>query len=220
MSSAELRVPFLQLWYRRYLEDEDSARFVKGVAGRYTIATLERLAEHGSREGRRAATLALGLVADFSSNAVLGRRLKDPDRGVRILAENGIFEIWCRDGNESQRLWLRTIVRLNASGQWQAAREQSGQLIDEAPWFAEAWYQRAIACQHLGQVHDAVRDHLQTLERNPYHVPAAVGLAHCYWQLNKGHAALESFRRALKVNPGLERVRAQMARLKRALRRE
>ena len=89
MSSAELRVPFLQLWYRRYLEDEDSARFVKGVAGRYTVATLERLAEHGSREGRRAATLALGLVADFSSNAVLGRRLKDPDRGVRILAENG-----------------------------------------------------------------------------------------------------------------------------------
>ena len=214
----ESRLPFLQLWYRRYLDDQDSARFVQRVAGRYTVATLERLAEQGSREGRRAATLALGLLADFSSNSVLGRCLRDPDRGVRILAENGILDVWCRDGNEWQRLWLRSILRLNASGQWAAAREECRRLIDEAPWFAEAWYQRAVACQHLGEVHDSVRDHLQTLHRNPYHFLAAIGLAQCYLQLDQGQAALESLQRALRLNPELERVRVQIGRLKRTLR--
>jgi tetratricopeptide (TPR) repeat protein len=164
--------------------------------------------------------MALGFLADFTSNTVLGRRLRDSDRGVRMLAENGLREIWCRDGSDSQQLWMRKLIRLNISKQSPVAIEQASLLIDEAPWFAEAWNQRAIAYYRVGRYAESVDDCSQTLELNPYHFAAAVGMANCYLQLNDGYAALECFRRALKLNPNLERVRTQAARLQKVLKRK
>jgi tetratricopeptide (TPR) repeat protein len=214
------RYPVLQRFYQRYLEEEVSAAFIKIVAEHYTTATLERLAEYGHRESRRAATLALGFLADFPSNAVLGRRLRDPDRGVRILAENAIRQVWCRDGSDAQRVWLRTIIRLNDSGQAEAALQEAIQLIDQAPYFAEAWNQRAIAQYRLECFSESISDCHRALELNPYHFAAAVGMAHCHLRLDDGHTALACFRRALRLNPGLDRVRAHVAYLKRTLKKK
>ncbi|MEM1305803.1 MAG: HEAT repeat domain-containing protein, partial [Planctomycetota bacterium] len=72
--------PIVVDFYQRYLDDQDSAAFVKRVARVYTCATLERLAVSGDRLGRRAAVLALGFMGDYTSNAVLGRALIDRDR--------------------------------------------------------------------------------------------------------------------------------------------
>jgi tetratricopeptide (TPR) repeat protein len=211
------RHPTLRNLYARYLQDEDTAKFIRSVAERYTTATLERLAEHGPRESRRAATLALGFLGDFSSNMVLGRRLSDHDRVVRMIAENAIREVWCRDGSESQRMAIRIVMRLNQIGQWTSALSHASRLIKEAPGFAEAWNQRAVAHFHLGRVLEAIHDGRQALEINPYHFTAAMGMAHGYLQLDDRYGALECFQRALKLNPGLERVRVQVARLRRSL---
>src|SRR5690606_37653483 len=121
----------------------------------YTLATLERLAEMGTRMSRRAAVLALGFLADYESNAVLGRALCDEDRGVRLLAENGIRELWRRAGNEDQQQEIGIIIRLNASRQYLEAVIRSDHLIDEAPWIAEGWNQRAVAYFHLGRFEES-----------------------------------------------------------------
>ena len=42
-------------------------------------------------------------------------------------------------------------------------------------------------------------------------------MAHCYLELGDGFAALECFRRALKLNPDMEGVRAQVQYLERSL---
>jgi hypothetical protein len=55
------------------------------------------------------------------------------------------------------------------------------------------------------------------LEINPYHFGAATGMAHCHLQLNNRTSALECFRRALKLNPNLEGVRAHVLYLQRTL---
>ena len=101
--------------YDRYLTQEDSAAFIKAVSERYTIRALQRLAEHGDRELRRAAILALGFIGDYDMNAVLGRALNDADRGVRLLAENGIRQLWRRDGSPHQRKKIQIIIRFNTS---------------------------------------------------------------------------------------------------------
>ena len=181
----------------------------------YTTGTLERLAEYGDRVRRRAATLALGLVADFRSNAVLGRRLIDRDRGVRLLADAAIREVWCRDGTAADQRQVRQVMRRIAAGQCALAIEEASALIDTAPWFAEAWNQRAIAYFQTGKFHRSANDCHQTLEMNPYHFAAAVGMGHCYLEMSDGFAALDCFRRALALNPGLEGVRAQVACLQR-----
>lgn len=212
--------PVIVEFYQRYLDDQDSAQFIKCVARRYTCATLERIAVSGDRSGRRAAVLALGYMGDYSSNSVLGKALVDRDRGVRTLAENGIRDVWCRAGSREQRLMLRNIVRLNQSKQPEEAIRLATELIHESPWLAEAWCQRGTAYYHLGEYDAAVRDCHQALEINPYHFTASAGMGQCYLLTDNPVAALEAFRRALRLNPNMEEVRAQVIRLQRTIKGE
>ncbi|MBM4001921.1 MAG: tetratricopeptide repeat protein [Planctomycetes bacterium] len=211
------RAPRLQTFYHQYLDDECSALFVRSVSQHYTTATLERLALYGSRINRRAAVLALGFIASYTSNAVMGQALHDNDRGVRMLAENGIREIWCRDGSDLQQQQIAVIERLNGARDFLRAEQLATALIEEAPWYAEAWNQRAIALYYLERYDDSANDCHQALEINPYHFGAAVGMAHCYLELTDAFAALDCFRRALRLNPDLEGVRSQVQYLEKSL---
>ena len=161
--------------------------------------------------------LALGFVSDMRSNAVFGEGLHDDDRGVRILAENGIRQVWLRDGASIHRQRLAELVRLNASHQFDHTLLRGTEFIEQAPWFAEAWNQRAIAFFHLDRFDDSANDCHQALELNAYHFGAAVGMGHCYLELGDAFAALDCFRRAVKLNPDLEGVRKQIEYLQRTL---
>ncbi len=217
MHSDPTRRPFLAILYEAYLDEQDSAAFISKVSQFYTQGTLQRLVEHESRQVRRSAVLALGLLADYEANQTVGRALNDEDRTVRLLAENGIRNVWARAGNDVERQTLATIIRLNSAQQYAEAEQKAGELIDAAPWFAEAWNQRAVARYALGQYAAAIRDGHQALEINPYHFAAASGMGQAYLQLENHVSALECFRRALRLNPGLEGVRAQVARLTRLI---
>ena len=213
--SDEVRMPRLLTFYQEYLDNPDSAIFSGKVLQRYTSATLERLARHDRREIRRAAVLALGFLGEYETNSILGCALLDDDRTVRILAENSIRRVWTRAGSEDDRSQLGAIMRLNAARQFDKVVRLASQLIDRSPVLAEAWNQRAYAYHALGQFADSVRDCHETLEINPYHFVAAVGMGRAYMELGNPVSALESFRRALRLNPDLEGVRAQVDRLAR-----
>jgi tetratricopeptide (TPR) repeat protein len=215
-----LRNAVLTSFYERYLNEQDSSVFAHHVAERYTPATLERLMAIGDYRTRRAAVLALSIIGDFSSNAVLGRALVDRDRGVRSIASSGIRELWCRVGTRQQRKTLHIVVRFIESKRFEEAISLATELIHESPWIAEAWCQRGTAHYHCGQYEASIRDCHQALEINPYHFTAAAGMGQCYLLQDNPVAALESFRRALRLNPGLEEVRAQVIRLQRALKED
>ncbi|MCO6456857.1 MAG: tetratricopeptide repeat protein [Pirellulaceae bacterium] len=217
MSNATSRPPLLVKYFGRYLSDEDAAGFIRAVSEQYALATLERLAAGGSAVTRRAAVLAIGYLGNFENNAVLGRALRDDDRGVRVLAESGIRELWVRDGDPRQRQWLRQLIRLNAAGQFGDVVEQSTRLLEEAPTFAEAWNQRAMARFYLEQYSGSVEDCRRALSLNPYHFEAAVGMGQGLIELNEPRQALDCFHRALKVNPDLEGIRAHVRSLRRIL---
>jgi tetratricopeptide (TPR) repeat protein len=207
----------LERLYQSYLVQHDSAAFIREVSRHYTCGTLERLTLSPRRELRRAAVLALGFLGDYQSNTAMGRALGDEDRAVRIAAEAGIVSLWCRDGNDQQRQALAIIIRLNTAKHFEEAARSAGELIAQASWFAEAWNQRAIAHYSLGQYRESIHDCAQTLEINPYHFGAAAGMGQCHVQLGDYPKALECFRRALRLNPSLEGVRANIAHLERAV---
>lgn len=207
----------LERLYHRYLETENTSAFVKGVGQRYTLGTLARLASGGGHILRRAAVMAVGFLGDYSHHAILGRALSDRDRGVRLLADSGIRQLWRRDGNLRQQRALASICRLNQSQQYTEAIGAATGLIQEAAHFAEAWNQRAVGYFALGQFEDAANDCHQTLELNAYHFGALVGMGHCYLRLDEPVAALESFRRAIGLHPDLEEIRGRIERLERAL---
>ena len=217
MSEKHVRGPVLNRLYHEYLQTEDSASFILAVSRRYTIGTLHRLAQKGGRVERRAAVMAIGFLGGDESCPMLSQALADRDRGVRMLADNGIRAVWCRAGNETQRHRLRVLMRLNLSGQYDAAHRRATKLIREAPRFAEAWNQRAIARYHLGKYMDSIEDCTHALKLNPYHFGAAAGIGQSYLRLGALSTALQSFRRALRLNQGLETVRAKISSLQRAL---
>lgn len=211
--SQDFRTPLIASLYARYLEDRDAAALVRKLEGHYTQGTLERLTTHPLREVRRAAALALGFIGDYEANSVMGRALLDGDRSVRMLAESGIRSVWIRAGNEAQRQQLAIITRLIAAQRYEEAIRRADKLVAQAPWFAEAWNQRAIAYFSLARYADSIRDCHETLEINPYHFGAAAGMGQAYLRLGNHASALEAFRRALRLNPDLEGVRVQVVRL-------
>ena len=213
-------MPLLHRIYQAYLVDQNTTAFSDNVAKRYTIGTLERLAASSDRMSRRAAVLSLGLFSDYRSNAVLGRALHDPDRGVRMLAENGIRSVWCRSGDAAQRKSLQTVIDLNAAHHFESAVKRATNLIAHAPWLAEAWNQRALAHFSRRKFAESICDCERALELNPYHFGAATGMAQCHLQLGNRAAALARFRCALALNPNLEGVRAHVFYLQRTLKRQ
>ena len=217
MSSTAGKPPILTKLYHDYLAEEESASFILAVSRVYTTATLERLSRAGGYLERRAAVLALGFLGGRESATALGRALRDPDRGVRMLAESGIRDVWLRYGGEAQRHQLRHVIRLNGSHQFSTAITEATWIIDQDPTFGEAWNQRAIAKFFLGQYQESIDDCNQTLQLIPYHFGAAAGMAQCYLELDAPQEALECFEQSLKLNPALERVRAKIASLKKSL---
>jgi tetratricopeptide (TPR) repeat protein len=220
VDTRRVRTPVLLTYYNRFLTNSDRPLFIERVARRYTRVTLERLVTIGDHITRRAAVLAISLVGDYRSNAVLGRALVDRDRGVRSIAENGIRELWRRDGTRQQREMLCHIADLNEERRHVEAAKLATDLLRANPRFAEAWCQRGIAHYHLGQYDAAIRDCHEALELNPYHFTAAAGMGQCYLLQDNPVAALEAFRRALRLNPSLEEVRTQVVRLQRSLKKD
>ncbi|NLX94640.1 MAG: tetratricopeptide repeat protein [Rhodopirellula sp.] len=217
MSTRSSRIPRLLALYQKYLDNQDSSGFISHVSRGYTQGTLERLVSAADPQIRRAAVLALGFLGDYDANGVLGRALNDQDRTVRMLVEDGIRNVWARAGNDEQRQQLGIVIRLNAAQHYSAARTRASALIESAPWFAEAWNQRAVAEFAQGHYADSIRDCHQTLEINPYQFAAAAGMGQCYLQLGNPVSALDCFRRALRLNPDLEGVRVQVVKLARLI---
>lgn len=214
------RTPLLNRYFREYLDHADVAAFVAATSSRYTMATLERLAEGGEYSTRRAATLALGLLGDFRTTPVLARRLHDSDRAVRVLADHGIRDLWCRFGSAAHQHQLRTVIRLNQGAQWHDALELVDKLLEQLPEFAEAWSQRGQAQFRLRQFDNAMTDCRMALHYNPYDFISMVQMGQCYLQSQDPAAALQCLQDALAINPNLERVRLQISQVRRAIQRD
>jgi tetratricopeptide (TPR) repeat protein len=217
MSENLLRYPKLETFYQQFLENEDSARFIKFVSENYLIGTLVRLVHYGTKTTRRAAILAIGFLGDYSLNETMGNALNDSDRAVRLLAEHNIRQIWQRQGSDAEQKMLARLDALNTSNQPDQAVELATKLIRANRHLGEAWNQRAIAYTAIGCFDKAIADCRETLNCNRFHYMAAVGMGHCCLQLEDALAALECFRLAISINPDLESLRSQIAQLERIL---
>ena len=212
--------PLLVHHYERYLVDQDTSNFIRDVRANYTTGGLERVAVSSNRTARRGAVLALGRLADYRTNSTLGRAMVDSDRGVRTLAENGIRRLWMRVGTPTEQRHLSAINEHLENQEYERTAQIATALVQGAPWIAQGWYFRGKAFFQMGQYEAASRDCDQALEINAYHFLAASVMGQAYQLIDNPVAALESFRRALRLNPSMEEVRAQVIHLQRTLKGE
>ncbi len=209
--------PLLVYHYERYLVDQNISSYIRSVTSSYTIGGLERVVMAGDRSARRGAVLALTRLADYRSNAIFGRMLADSDRGVRNLAENGIRRLWMRVGTPSQQRHLAAISEHLEEKEYDRAAQIATALVEDAPWIAQGWYFRGKAFFQMEQYVAAIQDCHQALEINAYHFLAASVMGQAYQLQENPVAALDTFRRVLRLNPSMEDVRAQVIHLQRTL---
>lgn len=134
-------------------------------------------------------------------------RLREADgpRQARVL-EMQIALTLAQSGSDTADLLMSRATLAAQQQQQDLALSLLDSVIDLYPDYIEAWSRRAtlyFARRELGR---AVSDIEQVLRLEPRHFSAMVGLGMIFQQLGEDRQALTAFKRALEVNPHVERI--------------
>jgi len=129
-----------------------------------------------------------------------------PDDETARLIEGRIWALWLVSGSVTTDLLMsraRTAIEQNDSD---LAIQILDAIIELKPDYAEAWNRRATLYFEKHDYGRAMGDIAQVLAREPRHFGALTGLGMILEDIGDNKRALEAFRRALEVDPRLERV--------------
>jgi tetratricopeptide (TPR) repeat protein len=166
---------------------------------------------------RRDAASRLGEVGTMADATLLVSALRDADGDVRDGAEQALWRIWARSGDqEVDKLYQAGVAQMNA-GDLRQSIATFTRIIELKPDFAEGWNKRATLYFLIGDLRKSLADCDEVMKRNPYHFGALAGYAQIYVRLEYYDRALEYSRRALKVNPNMDGVRRNIDLIQRVL---
>ena len=175
---------------------------------------LRALADVGTR---RAAAVWLGQKGLMDDAPALVQALRDQDPLVRASAEQALWQVWSRSGDDEVDGLLALGIEQMSGREGDAAVETFSRVIARRPDFAEGWNKRATVHYLMGAYAKSLADCDEVLKRNPHHFGALSGYGMIYLQLDQPARALEYFERALAVNPNLSSVVDTVEMLKRLL---
>ena len=161
--------------------------------------------------------LAISYLGNSSSVAIAGAALRDHDRGVRMLAEETLRALHERQLGPWGFQQMRILKRYNWGERYLVAERFSHALLGEAPRFVEAWYQRAIALAGSGHYREAIASCRRAAALSRYHYPSLARMGDYHLMLGATPAAMDAYRKALQLHPGLEHVRACFQRVRRTM---
>jgi tetratricopeptide (TPR) repeat protein len=152
-----------------------------------------------------------------SDDAALRLRLRDDNPFVRHYAEQGLWMLWSRSGDDAIDALMEQGTAQMQAQQWKASIATFSEVIRRKPSFAEGWNRRATVLFLAGELRKSLSDCDEVMKRNPNHFGALAGYGQIYFQLEQYEKAIEYWKRALKVNPNLEGVEMQIENAKEML---
>lgn len=158
------------------------------------VQTLAELASEPS--GAAAAEEALHRVLREASGAGAER--------LRTAAEEALWNAWHRSGIEEVDATLRQGSALMEKEELEAAVRLFSEVIMRIPDYAEGWNKRATAHFMSQDFESSIADCKEVLKLKPRHFGCLAGMGMCYQALGRRREAVECFKQALKVHPGLE----------------
>jgi tetratricopeptide (TPR) repeat protein len=168
---------------------------------------LSALQDRDDLQARRQAVRTLMQAGTMADMPPLVKALRDPDHMVRMGAEQALWDIWSRSGNQDISRLLERGVHAMTQGEWDDAIADFTAIINRDPGFAEGWNKRATAYFLKRDFQQSLADCDEVIKRNPYHFGALSGYGMIYVELDQPARALEYFERALAVNPNMDGVR-------------
>jgi len=133
------------------------------------------------------------------------------EQSARIVGQ--INAIWSDSGSASMDLLLKRGADALQDGDTQAAIEHYSALVDHAPDFAAGYNARAQAYLIAGYFGPALVDLHTALALNPRHFDAMKGIGIIQEEIGEPEQALESFRKALELNPSDKDLQMAIAHL-------
>lgn len=161
---------------------------------------------HEDVEARRRAVVVLAEQGTMGDVPALVQALRDPDPGVRVLADQALWRVWSRSGDEEVDHLLAIGIEQMTQRLGEAAVATFTRVIERRPDFAEGWNKRATVYFLLGEYDRSLADCDEVLKRNPYHYGALSGYGMIYLRLDQPLLALPWFERALAINPNLPQL--------------
>jgi tetratricopeptide (TPR) repeat protein len=179
-----------------------SLAFAQSNSDRGRNEALEGL---GSRDAAQRAE-AVVWIANYGKPAddeILLQRLTDESPLVRNFAEQGLWLLWSRSGDETIDVLLAKGVEEMQARQLKESIATFSEVIRRKPAFAEGWNKRATVFYLVGDFKRSLADCDEVMKRNPYHFGALAGYGQIYFQLEQYSKAIEYWKRALRVNPNM-----------------
>ncbi len=178
----------------------DSAPALSREQARQSLASMDV-------QVRRLAATRLGEIGVMTDTPALRQALRDADADTRENAENAMWRIWERSGNQQvDRLYGAGVEQMKGGDLHQAIAIFT-RIIELKPGFAEGWNKRATLYFLTGEYRKSLADCAQVIKRNPYHFGALAGYGQIYLRLEDYERSLEYFHRALEVNPNMDSVK-------------
>ena len=176
------------------------------------------LLQKGTTSERRHAAEVLAQIGDQRATQPLAQALRDNDALVRETAEQALWSVWHRSGKPAVDARLHDGLMAMQRGAFEEAVAIFTEVIEMAPDFAEGYNKRATTYYLMQEYEKSIRDCDKTIALNPVHFGALSGAGLCYLELHNLPQALDSFERAIAVNPNMSQIQRYVEDIKKFLR--
>jgi len=129
-----------------------------------------------------------------------------PDDASARAVEARIWALWLQTPSDTAALLMSRAKAAMDARQMDVAIKLLDATIKLRPDYVEAWNRRATVFYLKNDYGHSLADIQQVLAREPRHFGALAGLGMIMQELGDDKHALEAFRKALAVNPHLEKV--------------
>lgn len=173
-----------------YAGHDEALRAVDSPDPDQRADAIKWIASHGTQDDTR----------------VLQAHLTDASSDVREVAEEALWQLWSRSGDDAIDALLARGVAEMRGGELAASIATFSSIIERRPDFAEGWNKRATALFLAGELRRSLADCAEVIKRNPSHFGALAGYGQIYFQLEQYDRAIAFWKRALQVNPNMTGV--------------
>src|SRR6059058_304808 len=129
-----------------------------------------------------------------------------PDQASAKHVEARIWALWLQTPSDTAALLMMRAKAAMDAHQMDVAQKLLDSLVKLRPDYVEAWNRRATLYYLKSDYRHSLEDIQQVLIREPRHSGALAGLGMIMQDIGDDKRALDAFRKALAVNPHLEKV--------------
>jgi tetratricopeptide (TPR) repeat protein len=137
---------------------------------------------------------------------LLGALKNAPNKDAAKFVEGRIWSLWTRNSSDTANLLMTRVKTAADAKNMDLAVQLLDAVIKLKPDYIEAWNRRATLYYAQNKYSEALSDIREVLKREPRHFGALAGLGMIMQELGDDTRALAAYRRALEINPYLERI--------------